>query len=174
MQQVRQPAERALAPARAAARWLPRAQAAPTHPGAPPEQLGSAWSPPQLASGRSRDEDFPLHDSRCGLPKKGHVCAAVERPPSQAVAAEVALATPPAPSAAGPNGVHKRPRGRAPAGKTWCEAEGRWVTLESVVVVEAVVLPPTSPGKQPPAELQMVEAEMLPSAAQSAVIEAVD
>ena len=48
------------------------------------------------------------------------------------------------------------------------------MTLESVVVVEAVVLPPTSPGKQPPAELQMVEAEMLPSAAQSAVIEAVD
>ena len=38
----------------------PGAQAAPTHPGAPPEQLGGQ----QPASGGPKDEDFPLATGR--------------------------------------------------------------------------------------------------------------
>ena len=42
----------------------PRAQAAPTHPRAPPEQLGSFPWPPELASGRPKVEDVPLSTTR--------------------------------------------------------------------------------------------------------------
>ena len=37
-----------------------RTQAAPTHPGAPPEQLGGSPRPRQPASGRPKVEDAPL------------------------------------------------------------------------------------------------------------------
>ena len=39
--------------------WLPRARAAPTHPGAPPTHLGSLRWPEQLASGRAKAEESP-------------------------------------------------------------------------------------------------------------------
>ena len=42
----------------------PTAQAAPTHAGAPPEQLRSLASPQELASGRPKVEDVPLAPSR--------------------------------------------------------------------------------------------------------------
>ena len=44
------------------------AQAAPTHPRAPPEPLGSLPWPQELASGRPKVEDFPLSTSRRCLP----------------------------------------------------------------------------------------------------------
>jgi len=40
------------------------AQAAPTHPGAPPEHLGGLPWPQELASGRPKVEDFPLSTTR--------------------------------------------------------------------------------------------------------------
>ena len=42
----------------------PRAQAAPTHPRAQPEPLGSLPWPQELASGRPKVEDLPLSTSR--------------------------------------------------------------------------------------------------------------
>ena len=41
-----------------------QAQAAPTHPGAQPEPLGSLPWPQALASGRPKVEDFPLSTTR--------------------------------------------------------------------------------------------------------------
>ena len=41
-----------------------KAQAAPTHPTAPPEHLGGVPWPPQLASDRPEVEEFPLSTSR--------------------------------------------------------------------------------------------------------------
>ena len=43
----------------------PKAQAAPTHPGAPPERLGSSLWPSQPASGLPKAEDSPPFLSRC-------------------------------------------------------------------------------------------------------------
>ena len=41
-----------------------KAQAAPTHPGAPPEHLGGSPWPQQPASARSQDDDFSLSTTR--------------------------------------------------------------------------------------------------------------
>ena len=43
---------------------FPRAQGAPTHPGAPPEQLGSLPWPQQLTPGRPKDDDFFISAAR--------------------------------------------------------------------------------------------------------------
>ena len=43
-----------------------KARAAPTHPGAQPEPLGSLPWPQELASGRPKVEDFPLPTTRHG------------------------------------------------------------------------------------------------------------
>ena len=45
------------------------AQAAPTHPRAQPEPLGSLPWPQELASGRPKVEDLPLSTTRWGDPR---------------------------------------------------------------------------------------------------------
>ena len=46
-----------------------KAQAASTHPRAPPEHLGSPLWPQELASGRPKVENSPLSTTRQGLPQ---------------------------------------------------------------------------------------------------------
>ena len=103
----------------------------------------SAMPAPAAAAARSRQLGLVYRCKRCGQPKKGHVCTnpapAGELPPYGGAAAghtaEIGID-----HAAVAVGVHKRPRGRRPANKTWDSVAGRWVPIAPAAGAELVVV----------------------------------
>ena len=104
----------------------------------------SAMPVPAAAAARSRQLGLVYRCKRCGQPKKGHVCTN-PAPAGAAAGAETGELPPYGSAAAGQPaeigidraavavGLHKRPRGRRPANKTWDAVAGRWVPIESAI-----------------------------------------
>ena len=111
----------------------------------------SAMPAPAAAAARSRQLGLVYRCKRCGQPKKGHVCTN-PAPAGAAAGAETGELPPYGSAAAGHPaeigidhaavavGVHKRPRGRRPANKTWDSVAGRWVPIAPAAGAELVVV----------------------------------
>ena len=111
----------------------------------------SAMPAPAAAAARSRQLGLVYRCKRCGQPKKGHVCTN-PAPAGAGAGAETGELPPYGSAAAGHPaeigidhaavavGVHKRPRGRRPANKTWDSVAGRWVPIEPAAGAELVVV----------------------------------
>ena len=111
----------------------------------------SAMPAPAAAAARSRQLGLVYRCKRCGQPKKGHVCTN-PAPAGAGAGAETGELPPYGSAAAGHPaeigidhaavavGVHKRPRGRRPANKTWDSVAGRWVPIAPAAGAELVVV----------------------------------
>ena len=112
----------------------------------------SAMPAPAAAAARSRQLGLVYRCKRCGQPKKGHVCTNPAPAGAAGAGAETGELPPYGSAAAGHPaeigidhaavavGVHKRPRGRRPANKTWDSVAGRWVPIAPAAGAELVVV----------------------------------
>ena len=112
----------------------PGAPAAPTHPRAPPEQLGSSPPPSEPASGRPTVEEAPLAAARCLMRSATSQCscrrAHLARSPPTSLQLDVPRRPPTAPDLPRPNFVeprHDTRGGAADAQAGW----GKWAAIRT-------------------------------------------